>query len=53
MPKQKPKNSPAEIHQEAVVNRHKPILTALKRSGYKVDEVLEQDKKIVITVSPR
>ena len=34
-------------------DRHKPILTALKRAGLKVDEVVEQDKRIVITVSER
>jgi hypothetical protein len=31
--------------------RHKTILTALKRAGYKVVEVVEQDKKTVIAVS--
>lgn len=32
-------------------SRLKPVLTALKKAGYKVDEVAEQGKKTVITVS--
>ena len=35
------------------LDRYKPILTALKKAGFKVDEVVEQDKKTVITVSER
>ena len=31
--------------------RHKPILKALKKAGFNVDEVVEQDKKTVITIS--
>jgi len=34
------------------LDRCKPILTALKKTGFKVVEVVEQDKKTVITVSP-
>ena len=33
-------------------NRHKPLLTALKRAGFKVDNAVEQNKKTVITVTP-
>jgi len=33
-------------------DRYKPILTVLKKAGFKVVEVVEQDKKTVITVSP-
>ena len=34
------------------LDRHKPILTALKEAGFQVDEVVEQEKKTVITISP-
>ena len=34
------------------LDRHKPIVTALKEAGYQVDEVVEQEKKTVITISP-
>ena len=33
--------------------QHKPLLTALKRAGYKVDEVEKQEKRTVITISSR
>jgi hypothetical protein len=33
-------------------DRYKPILTVLKKAGFKVVEVVEQNKKTVITVSP-
>ena len=32
-------------------DRHKSILKALKKVGFKVGEVVEQEKKTVITVS--
>jgi hypothetical protein len=32
-------------------NRHKPLVTALKRAGYKVDDVAQQEKRTVITVT--
>ena len=32
-------------------DRYRPMLTALKKAGLKVDEVVKQDKKTVITVS--
>ena len=34
------------------INRHKSMLKALEKAGYIVDEVVEQEKKTVITVSP-
>ena len=34
------------------LDRHKSILTALKEAGFQVDEVVEQEKKTVITISP-
>jgi len=34
------------------INHYKPILTALKEAGFKVAEVVEQDKKTVINISP-
>ncbi|MCL1813499.1 MAG: hypothetical protein FWG29_08270 [Treponema sp.] len=34
------------------LDRHKPILTALKEAGFQVDGVVEQEKKTVITISP-
>jgi hypothetical protein len=34
------------------LDRHKPILTALKEAGFQVDEVVEPEKKTVITISP-
>ena len=34
-------------------DRHKPLLAALQEAGLKVDEVVKQDKKTIITVSPR
>jgi F0F1-type ATP synthase epsilon subunit len=33
------------------INHHKPMLTALKKAGFKVVEVVKQDKKTLITVS--
>jgi hypothetical protein len=33
-------------------NRYKPLLSALKKAGFKVVELVEQKKKTVITVSP-
>jgi len=33
------------------IDHSKPVLTALKKAGFKVDEVVKQDKKTVITVS--
>lgn len=32
-------------------NRQKPLLTALKKAGYKVDDVAQGEKRTVITVS--
>ena len=34
------------------INHYKPMLTALKKAGFKVVEVVKQDKKTLITVSP-
>ena len=33
------------------INHHKPMLTALKKAGFKVAEVEKHGKKIVITVT--
>ena len=33
-------------------NRLKPVLAALKKAGFTVEEVAEQGKKTVITVAP-
>jgi predicted RNA-binding protein len=33
-------------------DRHKPVVTALKKAGYQVDEITEQEKKTIITISP-
>lgn len=34
------------------IDRYKPMLAALKRAGFEVGEVIKQDRKTVITVSP-
>ena len=33
-------------------DRHKSLMIALKKAGFKVDEVTQHDKKTVLTVSP-
>jgi hypothetical protein len=33
------------------IERYKPVLTALKKAGFKVVEVVKQEKKTIITVS--
>jgi tRNA U55 pseudouridine synthase TruB len=33
------------------INQHKPMLTALKKAGFKVVELVKHGKKIVITVT--
>jgi len=33
-------------------DRYKPMQAALKKAGFKVDEVEKQDEKTVITISP-
>ena len=34
------------------INRHKSMQKALEKAGYKVEEVVKQEKKTIITVSP-
>ena len=38
--------------QKDEVDRHKPIIAALKKAGFKVENLEQQGKKTVITVSP-
>jgi hypothetical protein len=33
-------------------DRHKPLLSALKKAGFKVENLEQQGKKTVITVTP-
>ena len=37
--------------QDGNVDHQKPLVKALKRAGYKVDEIVKRKKKTVITVS--